>query len=528
MATTTGTSGNDNLVGGSGVDILSGGAGDDRLNGGSGDDVLNGGSGFDTVLGGSGTDTLIYKAYENQYRLGSTFASSTQTVTGGMLYSGTDQTINGIVPTQTLLGGTTFSGYDSYDGGNGAVQLGKTGSTPDVDTMQIWLSAAQFSDAAIAAEIAYVKNVWLPAHISAQTGQADSSVYTFKTLDLKITGIEQIVVLNEQGTTNHAPSTPTDSDGAVGGSVSEGAVNGSPVGITAIATDADGDTITYSLSDNAGGRFGINAITGVVTVANASLLNYETATSHTITVQASDGHGGITTQSFTIAVTDVAPSTPTDTNAAANTVAEGATAGTLVGVTASSSDVHGGTVTYSLSDDAGGRFQINSTTGVVSVSAAGAGTIDYESSGGSYTIKAVASDGTLTSASQTFTIAVGDVAPSVPTDGNAAANSVAEGATAGTLVGVTASSSDVHGGTVTYSLSDDAGGRFQINSTTGVVSVSAAGASTIDYESSGGSYTVKAVASDGTLTTTAQTFTIAVTDVDPSTPTDTDGATGGS
>ncbi|MER9745657.1 cadherin repeat domain-containing protein, partial [Mesorhizobium sp. M0187] len=185
-------------------------------------------------------------------------------------------------------------------------------------------------------------------------------------------------------------------------------------------------------------------------------------------------------------------------------------------------------MTYSLSDDAGGRFQINSTTGVVSVSAAGAGTIDYESSGGSYTIKAVASDGTLTSASQTFTIAVGDVAPSVPTDGNAAANSVAEGATAGTLVGVTASSSDVHGGTVTYSLSDDAGGRFQINSTTGVVSVSAAGASTIDYESSGGSYTVKAVASDGTLTTTAQTFTIAVTDVDPSTPTDTDGATGGS
>ncbi|MER9745048.1 cadherin repeat domain-containing protein, partial [Mesorhizobium sp. M0187] len=90
------------------------------------------------------------------------------------------------------------------------------------------------------------------------------------------------------------------------------------------------------MSDNAGGRFGINAITGVVTVANASLLNYETATSHTITVQASDGHGGITTQSFTIAVTDVAPSTPTDTNAAANTVAEGATAGTLVGVTASS------------------------------------------------------------------------------------------------------------------------------------------------------------------------------------------------
>ncbi|MDX8435285.1 Ig-like domain-containing protein [Mesorhizobium abyssinicae] len=199
MATTIGTNSSDNLVGGSGDDVLAGGAGDDRLNGGSGDDILNGGSGFDTVLGGSGTDTLIYKAYENQYRLGSTFTSSTQTVTGGTLYSGTDQTASGTVPTQTALSGTTFTGYDTYDGGNGAVQLGKTGSTPDVDTLQIWLSAAQLSDAAITAEIAYFKNVWLPAHISAQTGQADSSVYTFKTLDLKVTGVEKVLVLDSAG-----------------------------------------------------------------------------------------------------------------------------------------------------------------------------------------------------------------------------------------------------------------------------------------------------------------------------------------
>src|SRR5437899_2949142 len=105
--TLTGTSGSDNLVGGSGDDILSGGAGNDRLNGGSGDDILNGGSGFDTVLGGSGSDILIYKAYENQYVLGGAYASSTQTLSGGTYYTGTDQTTSA-VPTQYSLPVATF------------------------------------------------------------------------------------------------------------------------------------------------------------------------------------------------------------------------------------------------------------------------------------------------------------------------------------------------------------------------------------------------------------------------------------
>src|SRR5438034_7773015 len=175
----TGTSGSDNLVGGSGADTLSGGAGSDRLNGGAGDDILNGGSGFDIVLGGSGTDTLIYKAYENQYITGGIYTVSTQTLTGGTLYTGTDQTAaqttSGIVPIQTAATGTstTFGGYDSYDGGNGAVQLGKAGSTPDVDTLQMWLSATQLADTAIMAEITYFKTVWIPAHINTTTGQAD-------------------------------------------------------------------------------------------------------------------------------------------------------------------------------------------------------------------------------------------------------------------------------------------------------------------------------------------------------------------
>ncbi|MGH1558853.1 hypothetical protein ACRAWD_16525 [Caulobacter segnis] len=60
----------------------------------------------------------------------------------------------------------------------------------------------------------------------------------------------------------------------------------------------DGDP--SSLIDNAGGRFAINATTGVVTVASASLLDADTQASHTITVQASDG---LLTSSGNIVVT---------------------------------------------------------------------------------------------------------------------------------------------------------------------------------------------------------------------------------
>ena len=57
------------------------------------------------------------------------------------------------------------------------------------------------------------------------------------------------------------------------------------VGVTALATDGDAtDTITYSLVDDAGGRFAIDSGTGVVTVAGA--IDREAAASYDITVRA--------------------------------------------------------------------------------------------------------------------------------------------------------------------------------------------------------------------------------------------------
>ena len=75
--------------------------------------------------------------------------------------------------------------------------------------------------------------------------------------------------------------------------VNENAANGTTVGITAAASDADAttNTITYSLADDASGRFGIDSSTGVRTVANGTLLNREANASHSITVRATSSDG---------------------------------------------------------------------------------------------------------------------------------------------------------------------------------------------------------------------------------------------
>jgi hypothetical protein len=141
-------------------------------------------------------------------------------------------------------------------------------------------------------------------------------------------------------------STPVDADGAAN-AITEGAAVKTKVGVAASST-ASGTPVTYSLvGDSSGGGFKIDPNTGVVTVADPSRIDFESAPGHayTITTQASNGFSSPTTQTFTISVTDVAPSTPVDSSAAANTVLEGAATGTTVGVTASSTDVNGGAVT---------------------------------------------------------------------------------------------------------------------------------------------------------------------------------------
>jgi hypothetical protein len=89
-------------------------------------------------------------------------------------------------------------------------------------------------------------------------------------------------------------------------SVNENASNGTVVADIANVTDPDaGDTHTYSLVDTAVGRFVIDPNTGEISVANGSLLDYESNTSHNITVRATDVGGLTYDELVTVNVTNV-------------------------------------------------------------------------------------------------------------------------------------------------------------------------------------------------------------------------------
>ena len=208
--------------------------------------------------------------------------------------------------------------------------------------------------------------------------------------------------VNESGVTGIS-----DTDGAAE-FVLENAVNGTAVGLTAFADDADAsDTVSYTLDDSAGGRFGIDLNTGVVTVAGA--IDRELAASYDITVRATSTDTSFTTRIFTITVGDVDEYdvlTVTDSDPAVDTVAEDATIGASVGITAAASDGDATTnaITYTLDNSAGGRFAINGSSGVVTVNAA----LDFEtSSSHNIIVRATSADGS--SATQGFTISVTDV-----------------------------------------------------------------------------------------------------------------------
>src|SRR5436190_412846 len=149
--------------------------------------------------------------------------------------------------------------------------------------------------------------------------------------------------------------------------VAEWAADGSLVGLTATSSDPNGPPVTFSLTDDAGGRFAIDATTGVVTVADGTLRSEERRVGKECTVQGSDGAGGTSSSIFTIAVSFVAPSAAVIRNACVTAVEACALPICLVGLTATSSDPNGPPVTFSLTDDAGGRFAIDATTGVVTV-----------------------------------------------------------------------------------------------------------------------------------------------------------------
>ena len=343
-------------------------------------------------------------------------------------------------------------------------------------------------------------------------------------------GGDELGTLEVSFTVSRANRAPVFGSAAYAFSVAEDAATGTAVGSVS-ATDADDDTLTYSIeTGNGEGKFAINGSSGAFTTAGA--LDYETTPSYALTVQADDGNGGTATATVNVTVSDVAESTT----------------GPLTGFTlvdASDQSVlatltHG--VSVELADPDGGRYGIRADiavgerVGSVRLELSGAKTVSrtenvapyslYGDGGadaldggslpaGSYTLTATAyADGNLGgdelgTLEVSFTVSRANRTPQF---GSAAYNfSIAEDVSTGAAVGsVSATDADSDG--LTYSIESGNGdGKFAISSAGAITTAGA-----LDHATTP-SYTLTVQADDGNGGIATATVNIAVTDASENT-----------
>ena len=236
-------------------------------------------------------------------------------------------------------------------------------------------------------------------------GNALSASYavTVKVSDAAGLFAEQALTVTLNSTNQNPVIGPIDSNAAVN-QVAENSANGTTVGITASASDADtGTTITFSLSDDADGGFSIGASSGVVTVADGSKLNYESAVSHSITVLATSSDGSTNSSSFTVGISNVNEA-PSITSAATASLAENTAISTVVYTATAIDPDASDTKTWSLTGTDASLFSIDSSSGQVTLLKAA----NYEVKT-SYSFSVVDTDSAGLTGSQAVSLAVTDV-----------------------------------------------------------------------------------------------------------------------
>jgi hypothetical protein len=301
------------------------------------------------------------------------------------------------------------------------------------------------------------------------------------------------------------------------GSVNENAANGAPVG-TVVGADPDaGDTLTYLLVDNAGGRFGISSA-GILSVLNGSLLNYEAAASHAVVVRVTDSFSQTRDQALVVAVNNV-----NEQNAlgpiAPMAVDENVALGTTVGTVPAATDPDSSTGPFgqqryyfwnsatsaATATSSDGRYTIDATTGQIKTAAA----LNYEAASPSktYTIAARDNGGAAGYTQSTSNVTIGinnlneqNALAAIP------AMNVNENVQTGTAVGTVPAATDPDAagtafadqryyfwdaatGAASVTSSD---GRYAINAATGQITTAAA----LNYEAASPSKTYTIAARD--------------------------------
>ncbi|MEZ9131468.1 tandem-95 repeat protein [Vibrio breoganii] len=244
--------------------------------------------------------------------------------------------------------------------------------------------------------------------------------------------------------------------------VTEESVTNTTVIATFVATDADGDDLTYSLLNNDNGYFVLDGTNVVLTDAGVATINNDQLDleSLDITVQADDGtyQSDHTDTSNIARVNDNAP----EITVTAKDVTEESVSNTTVIATFVASDADGDDLTYTLLNNDNGYFVLDGTNVVLTdagVAAINNDQLDRES----LDITVQADDGTYQSDhTDTSDIArVNDNAPEI----TVTAKDVTEESVSKTTVVATFEASDADGDELTYTLLNNDNGYFVLDGT---------------------------------------------------------------
>jgi VCBS repeat-containing protein len=449
-----GAGGNDSLAGMAGADTILGGAGEDSIIGGEGADDLQGGEGADTFViaassdyaageiidggedtpdtgvidtirfDGTGTDTLTLSATEDDvknverivltadgdldaggllvsggqtegFRIDATSASAAaNAITGSKgadtIYAGLgDDTVNGGQGADSVFG---EAGADVLHGNDGDDTL-TGGLGNDIITGGAGTDRADYADVWSKYDISFDIFTGTVTIIDEDTTNGDEGTDTVTVLGgdavegfmfgTQVVSVSQL--LNRAPVINQGAG-QTAANGL--GGIAEKTAGGTPptwsFDAKAHLTDPNGlngslDTHTFSLVNDAGGRFQIDAATGVVSVANWALFDRETSASHTFSVKVEDAGGLFDIETFSVAVNNVDEAPVITSVPQVGAVIEDGQAGaeTVAGGQLTATDVDG-TVTWQYTLDNGvtwqagtsgiatvyGAFDLNATTGV--------------------------------------------------------------------------------------------------------------------------------------------------------------------
>jgi hypothetical protein len=264
------------------------------------------------------------------------------------------------------------------------------------------------------------------------------------------------------------------------GSVSEGASLNTTIGTVSVSDGGDTPITDFNLTELNGSNqslFTINS-SGVITLAQTDVLDYETKPLHTLNVTATNDKGTSDPVTVTINITNTTDTKPT-LAAFSGTLDENSVAGTIVGNLVISDSGDSAITQIDLNETNGSlsnTFEI-STTGVIKVKSGV--TLDYDLGRQSYELHATAINSAGSSNSVDVNISINNLLNEIKPKLNPFSGSVIENATANTLIGSIDINTSGDSNISSFSLSGNGAGNFEVNSSG---SIKVASGASINYE----------------------------------------------